>query len=148
MKLTEEQMKNDKELKRLIWEEWESEIKESDPRQMVFKYMKLMRESILSQPDGGWIRVEDLPNGFNGYLFAWSERLGIKAYVINNQYRLPFYITHVKIVLPPMLNHSKEVMEFCRCTNGRRTYKSNGIDMCSQCQGVIKLQTFPSPPKQ
>jgi len=36
---------DDEELKRLIWEEWEGEIKEEDPRQMVFKYMKLMREA-------------------------------------------------------------------------------------------------------
>jgi len=38
---------NDDELKRLIWEEWESEIKEEDPRQMVFKYMKLMRSQFI-----------------------------------------------------------------------------------------------------
>ena len=29
---------DDSELKRLIWEEWEGEIKEEDPRQMVLKY--------------------------------------------------------------------------------------------------------------
>lgn len=34
---------DDVELKRLIWEEWESEIKGEDPRVMVFKYMKMMR---------------------------------------------------------------------------------------------------------
>ena len=33
----------DAELKRLIWEEWESEIKENDPREMVFKYMKKIK---------------------------------------------------------------------------------------------------------
>lgn len=38
---------SDDELKRLIWEEWESEIKEEDPRQMVFKYMVKMREACL-----------------------------------------------------------------------------------------------------
>ena len=40
---------NDNELKRLIWEEWESEIKEEDPRQMVFKYMKLMRDQFIKE---------------------------------------------------------------------------------------------------
>jgi len=43
------QLLDDVELKRLIWEEWESEIKEEDPRQMVFKYMKLMRDEILNK---------------------------------------------------------------------------------------------------
>ena len=38
---------DDSELKRLIWEEWEGEIKEEDPRQMVFKYMKLMRSEFV-----------------------------------------------------------------------------------------------------
>lgn len=38
---------NDDELKRLIWEEWESEIKEEDPRQMILKYMKLMRQELI-----------------------------------------------------------------------------------------------------
>ena len=37
---------NDDELKRLIWEDWEGEIKEEDPREMVFKYMKLMRSEL------------------------------------------------------------------------------------------------------
>jgi hypothetical protein len=40
---------NDSELKRLIWEEWEGEIKEEDPRQMVLKYMKLMRSEFVKQ---------------------------------------------------------------------------------------------------
>ena len=40
---------NDSELKRLIWEEWEGEIKEEDPRQMVLKYMKLMRNEFVKQ---------------------------------------------------------------------------------------------------
>jgi len=40
---------NDSELKRLIWEEWECEIKEEDPRQMVLKYMKLMRSEFVKQ---------------------------------------------------------------------------------------------------
>ena len=35
---------DDGELKKLIWEDWEGEIKEEDPREMVFKYMKKMRE--------------------------------------------------------------------------------------------------------
>jgi len=43
------QLLDDGELKRLVWEEWESEIKEEDPRQMVFKYMKLMREELLKE---------------------------------------------------------------------------------------------------
>lgn len=38
---------DDKKLKQLIWEDWESEIKEEDPRQMVFKYMKLMRNQFI-----------------------------------------------------------------------------------------------------
>lgn len=38
---------NDKKLKQLIWEDWEGEIKEEDPRQMVFKYMKLMRSQFI-----------------------------------------------------------------------------------------------------
>jgi len=38
---------DDDELKRLIWEEWEDEIKSEDPRQMVFKYMKLMRSEFM-----------------------------------------------------------------------------------------------------
>ena len=38
---------DDKKLKQLIWEDWESEIKEEDPRQMVFKYMKLMRNEFI-----------------------------------------------------------------------------------------------------
>lgn len=38
---------DDSELKRLIWEEWEGEIKEEDPRQMVFKYMKMMRNEFI-----------------------------------------------------------------------------------------------------
>jgi hypothetical protein len=40
---------DDIELKRLIWEEWEGEIKEEDPRQMVLKYMKLMRSEFVKQ---------------------------------------------------------------------------------------------------
>ena len=40
---------DDSELKRLIWEEWEGEIKEEDPRQMVLKYMKLMRSEFIKQ---------------------------------------------------------------------------------------------------
>lgn len=35
----------DDELRTLIWEDWESEIKESDPREMVFKYMKMIRDN-------------------------------------------------------------------------------------------------------
>lgn len=38
---------DDKKLKQLIWEDWEGEIKEEDPRQMVFKYMKLMRNEFI-----------------------------------------------------------------------------------------------------
>lgn len=38
---------DDSELKRLIWEEWEGEIKEEDPRQMVLKYMKMMRSEFI-----------------------------------------------------------------------------------------------------
>jgi hypothetical protein len=38
---------DDRKLKQLIWEDWESEIKEEDPRQMVFKYMKLMRNELV-----------------------------------------------------------------------------------------------------
>jgi hypothetical protein len=38
---------DDNELKRLIWEEWEGEIKEEDPRQMVLKYMILMRNQFI-----------------------------------------------------------------------------------------------------
>lgn len=37
--------KTAKELK----EEWEGEIKEEDPRQMVFKYMKMMRSEFVKQ---------------------------------------------------------------------------------------------------
>lgn len=40
---------DDSELKRLIWEEWEGEIKEEDPRQMVLKYMKFMRSEFIKQ---------------------------------------------------------------------------------------------------
>lgn len=40
---------DDEELKRLIWEEWESEIKEEDPRQMVLKYMKMMRKVFIKK---------------------------------------------------------------------------------------------------
>jgi len=40
---------DDSELKRLIWEEWECEIKEEDPRQMVLKYMKMMRSEFVKQ---------------------------------------------------------------------------------------------------
>lgn len=40
---------DDSELKRLIWEEWEGEIKNEDPRQMVLKYMKLMRNEFIKQ---------------------------------------------------------------------------------------------------
>ncbi len=39
---------DDEELKRLIWEEWEGEIKEEDPRKMVFKYMKMMRDLFIN----------------------------------------------------------------------------------------------------
>jgi len=39
----------DSELKKLIWEEWESEIKEGDPREMVFKYMKMMRDGFIAK---------------------------------------------------------------------------------------------------
>ena len=42
-------MMDDAELKRLIWEEWESEIKENDPRESVFKFMKLMRETLINK---------------------------------------------------------------------------------------------------
>lgn len=45
--LSDSPMLNDVKLKQLIWEEWEGEIKEEDPRQMVFKYMKLMRNEII-----------------------------------------------------------------------------------------------------
>lgn len=38
---------DDKHLKQLIWEEWEGEIKEEDPRQMVYKYMRLMRDEFI-----------------------------------------------------------------------------------------------------
>lgn len=45
---------DDSELKRLIWEEWEGEIKEEDPRQMVFKYMKWIRDNYCAkQPNSG-----------------------------------------------------------------------------------------------
>lgn len=40
---------DDGKLKQLIWEEWEGEIKEEDPRQMVFKYMKMMRSEFVKQ---------------------------------------------------------------------------------------------------
>jgi len=40
---------DDSQLKRLIWEDWEAEIKEEDPRQMVFKYMKLMRSEFIKK---------------------------------------------------------------------------------------------------
>ena len=40
---------DDSELKRLILEEWEGEIKEEDPRQMVLKYMKMMRSEFVKQ---------------------------------------------------------------------------------------------------
>lgn len=40
---------DDSELKRLIWEEWEGEIKEEDPREMVLKYMKMMRSEFVKQ---------------------------------------------------------------------------------------------------
>ena len=40
---------DDRKLKQLIWEDWEGEIKEEDPRQMVFKYMKLMRSEFVKQ---------------------------------------------------------------------------------------------------
>jgi hypothetical protein len=46
MKSLKKSLMGDAELKRLIWEEWKSEIKESDPREAVFKYMKLMRDTI------------------------------------------------------------------------------------------------------
>jgi hypothetical protein len=42
-------MMDDAELKRLIWEDWESEIKENDPRESVFKFMKLMRETLINK---------------------------------------------------------------------------------------------------
>jgi hypothetical protein len=38
---------DDSKLKQLIWEDWEGEIKEEDPRQMVFKYMKMMRSEFV-----------------------------------------------------------------------------------------------------
>jgi hypothetical protein len=40
---------DDSKLKQLIWEDWEGEIKEEDPRQMVFKYMKMMRSEFVKQ---------------------------------------------------------------------------------------------------
>lgn len=40
---------DDSKLKQLIWEDWEGEIKEEDPRQMVFKYMKMMRSELVKQ---------------------------------------------------------------------------------------------------
>lgn len=40
---------DDTKLKQLIWEDWENEIKEGDPREMVFKYMKLMRKEIIKK---------------------------------------------------------------------------------------------------
>ena len=40
---------DDKQLKRLIWEDWEGEIKEEDPRQMVLKYMKIMRNELIKK---------------------------------------------------------------------------------------------------
>lgn len=40
---------DDSKLKQLIWEDWEGEIKEEDPRQMVFKYMKIMRSEFVKQ---------------------------------------------------------------------------------------------------
>lgn len=40
---------DDNKLKQLIWEDWEGEIKEEDPRQMVFKYMKMMRSEFVKQ---------------------------------------------------------------------------------------------------
>ena len=40
---------DDSKLKQLIWEDWEGEIKEEDPRQMVFKYMKMMRSEFIKQ---------------------------------------------------------------------------------------------------
>lgn len=39
---------DDFKLKRLIWEEWEDEIKEEDPREMVFKYMKMMKDAFIN----------------------------------------------------------------------------------------------------
>lgn len=47
VKTPENPLFDDDELKRLIWEEWESEIKSEDPRQMVLKYMKLMRSQFI-----------------------------------------------------------------------------------------------------
>lgn len=46
---TKSPFSDDNELKRLIWEEWEGEIKEEDPREVVFKYMVLMRESLIGK---------------------------------------------------------------------------------------------------
>lgn len=40
---------DDSKLKQLIWEDWEGEIKNEDPRQMVFKYMKLMRSAFVKK---------------------------------------------------------------------------------------------------
>ena len=40
---------DDKELKRLIWEDWEGEIKEDPPLDTVFKYMKMMRNVFIKE---------------------------------------------------------------------------------------------------
>ena len=41
-----EALPSDEEIKRLIWEEWEGEIKEEDPRAMVFKYMIWLKQQL------------------------------------------------------------------------------------------------------
>jgi len=53
--MTREEALDDKELKRLIWEEW----KEEDPRQMAYKYMVKMRE-ILSEERKILKDIEDI----------------------------------------------------------------------------------------
>jgi hypothetical protein len=56
--------------------------------------------SVLSRADG-WVKVDELPKDFKGYVFTWNERTGYGLSMISDEYRLAFYITHYKIASPP-----------------------------------------------
>ena len=81
---------NDEELKRLIWEEWESEIKEEDPRQMVFKYMKAMRTACTDDFENTElnIAIESHKGLWELYKVAGSDKYKLQKWGRDSDYPL------------------------------------------------------------
>ena len=75
-------LKDDESLKHLIWEEWESEIKENDPREMLFKYMKLMRDNSYTNEGNKLTKEILIKLGFEKEVINYSGEEETKLWAI------------------------------------------------------------------